>query len=383
MSKDREPKGPDAPGTAEGLRRVCLFGLGRLFETCYGQIVSVLGQEPDGLCDNDPAKWGQVRFGVPCLSPSALSSWDKAALVVICVRNYEAVFQQLRELGFTRIRLACFDRTYDALLDIKTLDLPPVLEEASTPSVRGKWTLVTGASRGIGRQIALEMARLGANIIAHGRSLDHTRELVGTLLGLGVQAHGIAADLGKPEEVERMLDHLDGSRLPVEIVFNNAGISLPCGSDPWNISPGAYVQHYTVNTLAPIRICYRLIPPMIRRGFGRVINLSSTIQKRPAELAYACSKAALDKFVHDLAPSLDGTGVTISLVCPGFVRSDMGGPEAPQPVESVIPGVLLAALMDAQANSRFLMAQDFAGLSIPQALVRAHFYYRQGRGGES
>jgi len=383
MSKDREPTGPDAHGTAEGLQRICLFGLGRLFEACYRQIVSALGQKPDGLCDNDPAKWGQVRFGLPCLTPSELSSWDKAAIVVICIRNYEAVSRQLKELGFTRIHLACFDRSYDALMDIKALDFPPPVEVASTPSVRGKWTLVTGASRGIGRQIALTMARLGANIIAHGRSLEQTKELVGTLLDLGVKAQAIAADLARPEEIEGMLDHLDSRRLPIEIAFNNAAISLPCGADPWDISHEDYLQHYAVNTLAPIRICYRLIPPMIRRGFGRVINVSSTIQNRPGEMAYACSKAALDKFVHDLAPSLKGTGVTISLVCPGFVSSDMGGPKAPLPVESVIPGVLLGALTGGDANGRFFMAQDYAGLSIPQALDRAHFYYGCERKGES
>ena len=107
---------------------------------------------------------------------------------------------------------------------------------------------------------------------------------------------------------------------------------------------GDYLKHYAVNTVAPIRICYRLIPPMIKRGFGRVINISSTIQKRPGEMAYACSKAALSKFVHDMAPGLEGTGVMMSLVCPGYVRSDMGGPNAPHRVESVIPGALLGAL---------------------------------------
>ena len=383
MSEDLESITLGGPGNTRATRRICLFGLGSLFQDCHRQIVSALGQEPDCLCDNAPAKWGQSRFGVPCISPSELSSWDKATIVVICVRNYEVIFQQLREMGFTRIRLACFDRAYDALQDIKTLDLPLTASETSVPSLRGIWTLVTGASRGIGRQIALEMARLGAHIIAHSRELGHTENLVGTLQAMGVQARSIAAKLDQPEQVEEMLDDLERCHPPIDIAFNNAGISLACGLDPWNISSGDHLQHYTVNALAPIRICYRLIPPMIRRGFGRVINVSSTIQNRPGEMAYACSKAALDKFVHDLAPSLKGTGVTISLVCHGFVRSDMGGPKAPLPVESVIPGVLLGALTGGDANGRFFMAQDYAGLSIPQALDRSHFYYGRERKGES
>jgi NAD(P)-dependent dehydrogenase (short-subunit alcohol dehydrogenase family) len=106
-----------------------------------------------------------------------------------------------------------------------------------------------------------------------------------------------------------------------------------------------------------------------------VINISSTIQRRPTEMAYACSKAALSKFVHDFAPSLQGTGVMMSLVCPGYVRSDMGGTQAPHPVESVIPGAILGALMDIDVNGRWFIAQDYAGLSLQDALKRARFYY--------
>jgi NAD(P)-dependent dehydrogenase (short-subunit alcohol dehydrogenase family) len=116
---------------------------------------------------------------------------------------------------------------------------------------------------------------------------------------------------------------------------------------------------------------------MIRRGFGRVINISSTIQKRPGEMPYACSKGALNKFVHDLAPSLEGTGVMMSLVCPGYVRSDMGGPNAHHPVESVIPGALLGAVLNGDVNGRWFIAQDYAGLDLPTAMKKAIFYYSQ------
>ena len=77
---------------------------------------------------------------------------------------------------------------------------------------------------------------------------------------------------------------------------------------------------------------------MIQRGFGRVINISSSIQRRPAEMAYACSKAALDKFVHDLAPSLQNTGVMIIMsVWPGYVRI-WAGPRLPMPWRASSPG---------------------------------------------
>jgi len=280
-------------------------------------------------------------------------------------------------MGLKDIFVACFDQAYDVVHSIKGLGTEQLAsgEEHFDNPVSGKWTLITGSSRGIGRQIALEMAKLGSNIIAHSRRVAHTEELVDTCFALGVQARPLAAELGNLVELEEMLDKLENIFPPVDIVFNNAAISLPCDPDPWRISSRDYLTHYTVNTIAPILICNRLIPPMVRRGFGRVINISSTIQKRPGEMAYACSKAALSKFVHDMAPSLDGSGVMISLVCPGYVRSDMGGPNAPHPVESVIPGALLGALLDGDVNGRWFIAQDYARLSLPAAMKRANFYY--------
>ena len=93
-------------------------------------------------------------------------------------------------------------------------------------------------------------------------------------------------------------------------------------------------------------------------------------------MAYACSKAALDKFVHDLAPSLQNTGVMITLVDPGWLRTDMTGFDGPHAVESVIPGALLGALLEGDINGRWFGAQDYAGLSIEAAIHKAEFLFR-------
>jgi 3-oxoacyl-[acyl-carrier protein] reductase len=358
-------------------RYLCLFGLGVQFEDCYRQLVLSLGREPDFLCDNSPEKWGREFFGKRCLTPAELSGLDENTAVVITVRRYEEIYRQLCEIGLKNLFVACFDRGYDVVHSIKGLGTEQLArtEEAPDNPVSGKWALVTGSSRGIGRQIALAMAKLGSNIIAHSRNIAHTREVVDACSAFGVQVRSIAAELGNLAELEEMLENLEHLSPPIDIVFNNAAISLPCGSDPWRISSEAYLKHYTVNAVAPIRICSCLIPHMIRRGFGRVINISSTIRRKPGDTAYACSKAALSKFVHDMAPSLHETGVMMSLVCPGYVRSDMGGINAPHPVESVIPGALLGTLLGGDVNGRWFIAQDYSGLNLPAAMKRAKFYY--------
>lgn len=358
-------------------RNICLFGLGASLADCYQQLALILGREPDLLCDNAQAKWGQSFFGRTCISPAELQKHSASTAVVITIRRYEEAHRQLSQMGFNNIYVVCFDRGYDHVAGVKRLGevISSVPEGGQVNQVKGKWTLITGASRGIGRLVALELARLGSNVILHSRRIGQTEELLGTCASIGIEARSIEAELGNGEDLEQMLDRLLDDFPPIDIVFNNAGISLPCGTDPWDISANAYLAHYAVNTLAPIRICYRLIPPMIRRGFGRIVNISSTIQNRPLEMAYACSKAALNKFVYDLAQSLEGTGVMISLVCPGHVRTDMGGVTAPHTLESVIPGILLGAVMGGNVNGRWFVAQDYAGMDLATAVRKAEFYY--------
>lgn len=360
-------------------RPLVLFGLGVLFRDCYRQLVLALGREPDFLCDNAPTKWGTLINGRKCLSPAELAMLGDEAAVVITVKDYESVRRQLAQLGLTRVYVACFDRGYDLVAALKEVSTNTGTFPAGQDSIQaaGRWALVTGASRGIGRQIALAMAARGANIIAHSRSLSHMERLLGECAALGVQIAAVAADLSSTDELEGMLDQLERDCPPPDFVFNNAAISLPCGDAPLRIAASDYLSHFQVNTAAPIQICYRFLPGMIQRRFGRIVNVTSTIQRRPLEMPYACSKAALDKFVHDISPDLQGTGVMISSVCPGFVRSDMGGPNAPNSVESVIPGVLLGALLADDVNGRCFIAQDYAGLSLEAALQRARFYYGQ------
>ncbi|MDB4264751.1 SDR family oxidoreductase [bacterium] len=366
----------DARNTIDNARHICLFGIGTLLNECYDQLVLFLGQEPDFLCDNAPEKWGMKFSGRKCIPPSELSKICDKLVVIITVRKYEDIYKQLHSMGIKDIFLSCYDRGYNRIHAIKRPEGGQLATSNQDPfitPVQGKWALITGASRGVGRQIALAMAKLGSNIIAHSRSTSHVKELVDTCSAFGVQVLPIAAELGNMTEVESMLSHLEHQAPQIDIVFNNAAISPPCPSGFWSVSGDVYLDCFTVNTISPVRICQRLIPPMIQRGFGRVINITSSIQKRPGEMAYACSKAALDKFVHDLSPCLQDTGVMLTLIDPGWVRSDAGGPNAPDAVESVIPGVLLGALLDCAFNGHWFSAQDYAGLSIEAAIHKVKF----------
>ncbi len=230
--------------------------------------------------------------------------------------------------------------------------------------IRGKWALVTGAARGVGRQIARGLAQRGCNLVLHSRDRSHTAELEKELGPTGVEVASVAAELSRPDEVDRMMDEAITASGGLDIVYNNAAIMTRFRQD-WTATPvDDYRLSFEVNVIAPIQITGRALPQMKARRWGRLVQLTSGIRDQPELMPSAASKAALDKFVRDTAPKLRGTGVIMSLLDPGWLRTDLGGPNAPGAVESVLPGALVPVLVDGEVHGAFFAAQDWAGKTL-------------------
>lgn len=230
--------------------------------------------------------------------------------------------------------------------------------------ISGKWALVTGASRGIGREVSLGLAKYGCNVILHSRDMAHTEVLAAELIAKGVQVHQVAAELSDQDQVDAMLTKVLSLVPVVDIVYNNAAVMTTYRNDWKNTPAEDFRTSFEVNVIALIRICYGLIPGMVERRWGRIINVTSGIQNQPELIAYSISKAAVDKFVTDTAPHLKESGVLINLLDPGWLRTDLGGPNAPGSVESVIPGALVPALLDDGTTGQLFHAQSYAGQTI-------------------
>lgn len=237
--------------------------------------------------------------------------------------------------------------------------------------VKGKWALITGASRGIGYLTAIFMAKRGCNLILHSRSLEHTQKVEAEVKALGVSAYCVSAELSEHEEVVAMLDAIDEKGTPVDIVFNNAAVQIAYRTDYWKTPSEDFDLSFRINFIAITTICYRLIPKMIERGFGRVINTTSGIRDEPEQAGYSASKAALDKFTRDLGTELEGTDVMINLTDPGWCRTDLGGSQAPNDPSSSLPGVAVGAFVGDKKSGRFLNASLFTGLSLEEAVTKA------------
>lgn len=238
--------------------------------------------------------------------------------------------------------------------------------------LRGKWALVTGASRGIGRLAALCLAQHGCNIVAQSRSLAHTESLLQELQELGVEAYGVEAELASPDDVRRMLREIDEKQTKIEVVLNNAGVQVAYRTDYYQTPVQDYEQSFLINTIAPMLICYHYMPRMVEAGFGRIVNTTSGIRLEPEQAGYSASKAALDKVTIDLGSKVQGTDVIISLADPGWCRTDLGGPNAPNAPETAIPGVVVGAFVNDGKSGRLFAAGNFMGMSLEDAVAKAH-----------
>lgn len=235
-------------------------------------------------------------------------------------------------------------------------------------NLNGKWALVTGAARGIGRLAAQTLADHGCNLILLSRDTAHTAELAKTL---PVEVREIACELSYGSSVERAIAEIDALNVPVDILLNNAGMQIAYRTDYWATPADDYEISFRINTVAPMMLCYHFMPKMIARGFGRVVNTTSGIALEPEQAGYSASKAALNKVSIDLGSKLKGTGVAINLTDPGWCRTDLGGPHAPNAPESAIPGVVVGAFIEQPVSGRIFTAQDFCGMTLEEAVRRA------------
>jgi NAD(P)-dependent dehydrogenase (short-subunit alcohol dehydrogenase family) len=225
--------------------------------------------------------------------------------------------------------------------------------------IKNKWALITGASRGIGRQVAMAMAKKGCNLILHSRKKENTDAIKAELSSYDIKLLQVEAELSDIEQVKRLAAEVQKLSGGLDILYNNAAIMTQYRPDIYSATEDEYALSFKVNTIAPITLCNLIIPDMIKKGFGRVINVTSGIKDEPQLMPYAASKAALDKYVYDMTPHLKGTGVLMNLMDPGWLRTDLGGPNAPNPVESVIPGALVPVLLDDGTCGKFFHAQDY------------------------
>ncbi|MBL1420848.1 MAG: SDR family oxidoreductase [Alphaproteobacteria bacterium] len=233
--------------------------------------------------------------------------------------------------------------------------------------IKNKWALVTGSSRGVGQQIALGLAQKGVNLVLHSSNVDNQQTTKDLLKDYDIKIHSVAGDLADPKSIQASIEQAENLSGGIDILYNNAAIMTQF-IDIFEAPIEDYHQSFQVNVFAIIQICNFFAPKMLKRGFGRIINTTSGIKELPSLDAYSISKAALDKYTHDLAFQLAGSGVLANLFDPGWCRTDLGGPDAFNDVKSVLPGALIPAMLgkigDEEPRAMLFAAQNYAGIDM-------------------
>jgi 3-oxoacyl-[acyl-carrier protein] reductase len=183
--------------------------------------------------------------------------------------------------------------------------------------------MVTGASRGIGRACALELAKAGVKVALAARQLDKLEEVAGEIRALGGEAFVVAIDLGSQPGIKEAIGKVAKEFGRIDMLVNNAGVTkdglaLRMKPDDWNLV-------LQTNLTGAFYCIQQVISPMMKERWGRIVNISSVVGEsgNAGQANYVASKAGLIGLTKSLAQELGSRNITVNAVAPGFIETDM------------------------------------------------------------
>jgi len=189
--------------------------------------------------------------------------------------------------------------------------------------LNGRIALVTGASRGIGQAIALELARIGATVIGTATSSEGVERIRDAMAAGGAAGHGIVMDVADARSVETGFEGVQRQFGDIAILVNNAGVTrdsllLRMRDEQWD-------QVIDTDLKAVYRLCKLALRSMVRARYGRIINVTSVVGSigNAGQSNYAAAKAGLIGFSKSLAREVGSRGITVNCLAPGFIDTDM------------------------------------------------------------
>lgn len=192
-------------------------------------------------------------------------------------------------------------------------------------SLSGKVALVTGASRGIGRAIALTLGAQGAVVIGTATTAEGAEKITAVLKGANIQGAGYALDVCRAEAVQEVVTRAQNDIGPVSILVNNAGIHrdnllLRMKEEQWD-------EVINTDLSAVFRVSKICLKSMVKQRSGRIINITSVVgvMGNPGQVNYCAAKAGMIGFTKSLALEMAAYGITVNAVAPGFIETDMTG----------------------------------------------------------
>jgi NAD(P)-dependent dehydrogenase (short-subunit alcohol dehydrogenase family) len=243
-----------------------------------------------------------------------------------------------------------------------------------TIDLSGKVALVTGGSRGLGRQMCLGLADAGADVIVASRKLDNCETVVAEIEAMGRRGLAVSAHTGRLEELDRLIEAAYDHFGRVDILVNNAGMNPTLGTLS-EMSPDLFQKLFDVNTKGPWYLASRLAPRMAEHGGGSVINVISVGGLKPSALQgfYATTKAALHALTRVMAAEWAPLGIRVNSLAPGSYHSDLFDSAARIP--GYLDGAIAASLQKRVAETEEIigpvlyLASDLSAFTTGATLV--------------
>jgi NAD(P)-dependent dehydrogenase (short-subunit alcohol dehydrogenase family) len=197
-------------------------------------------------------------------------------------------------------------------------------ESVDKQQLAGQVALITGGGRGLGRAFAHTLAAAGAAVAITARSADQLAETATAITSMGGRALAIPADVTDRQAVTQLVHTVEEKLGPVDLLVNNAGMGEPLGP-LWEVDPDVWWRNVEVNLRSVLLCSHAILPSMVARGRGRMINVSSLagLGAIPFGSAYVSSKAAMIRLSETLAAETKAYGIHVFSIHPGLVRTAM------------------------------------------------------------
>ncbi len=214
--------------------------------------------------------------------------------------------------------------------------------------MNGKVALVTGANRGLGLETCRQLEGLGLRVILTSRDPDNGRDVTARL---GPNVAFYPLDVADPEQIERVRQFVLAEYAHLDVLVNNAGVYLDKGTNTLPVPEKVFRETLDINLFGAFRMCQAFIPMMKEHDYGRVVNLSSHLgalaDMKGRNASYRISKAGLNALTRILADEVRDYNIKVNSAHPGWVRTDMGGSQAPRSIEEGADTIVwLATLPD-------------------------------------